>query len=96
MKDVRVRRDGRSGVLGSHLPFGDLRRGWDFVSLGRGDVDFDAIIRELNAARYAGPLSVEWEDAGMDREFGAREALDFVRGIDFAPSSLAFDAAMRK
>jgi len=96
MKDVRVNRDGRSGILGSHLPFGDLRRGWNFVSLGRGDVDFDAIIRELNAAGYSGPLSVEWEDAGMDREFGAREALEFTRGIDFAPSSLAFDAAMRK
>lgn len=96
MKDVRVRQDGRSGILGSHLPFGDLRRGWDFVSPGRGDVDFDAIVRALNAAGYSGPLSVEWEDAGMDREFGAAEALEFVRGVDFAPSSLAFDAAMRK
>jgi sugar phosphate isomerase/epimerase len=96
MKDVRVNRDGRSGILGSHLPFGDLRRGWNFVSLGRGDVDFDAIIRELNAANYTGPLSVEWEDAGMDREFGAREALEYTRGIDFKPSTLAFDAAMRK
>lgn len=96
MKDVRVNRDGRSGILGSHLPFGDLRRGWNFVSLGRGDVDFDAIIRELNAAGYEGPLSVEWEDAGMDREFGAKEALAFTKGVDFAPSRRAFDAAMRK
>jgi len=96
MKDVLVRRDGRAGLLGSHLPFGDLRRGWDFVSLGRGDVDFEGIVRELNAARYAGPLSVEWEDAGMDRERGARESLEFVRRTDFAPSGVAFDAAMRK
>lgn len=96
MKDVRVRRDGRAGILGSHLPFGDLRRGWDFVSLGRGDVDFDAIVRELNAAGYSGPLSVEWEDAGMDREAGAREALEYARRVDFKPSTLAFDAAMRK
>lgn len=96
MKDVRVRRDGRSGILGSHLPFGDLRRGWDFVSLGRGDVDFDAIIRELNAAGYSGPLSVEWEDAGMDRDFGAREALEYARRIDFPPSDRAFDAAMER
>jgi sugar phosphate isomerase/epimerase len=95
MKDVAVRLDGRSGILGSHLPFGDARRGWDFRSLGHGDVDFDEIIRALNDAGYRGPLSVEWEDAGMDREFGAREALAFVRRVDFAPSSLAFDASMR-
>ena len=96
MKDVHVRRDGRSGILGSHLPFGDLRRGWDFVSPGHGDVDFDAIIRELNAAGYSGPLSVEWEDAGMDRDFGAREALEYTRRIDFPPSDRAFDAAMER
>jgi sugar phosphate isomerase/epimerase len=91
-----VRRDGRSGILGSHLPFGDLRRGWDFVSLGHGDVDFDAIVRELNAIGYTGPLSVEWEDAGMDREAGARESLEYARRMDFQPSRVAFDAAMNK
>jgi sugar phosphate isomerase/epimerase len=96
MKDSAVTLDGRAGILGSHLPFGDNRRGWNFRSLGHGDVDFENIIRELNAAGYAGPLSVEWEDSGMDREFGAREALQFVRRIDFAPSALAFDEAMKK
>jgi sugar phosphate isomerase/epimerase len=95
MKDVAVTLDGRAGILGSHLPFGDGRRGWSFRSLGHGDVDFDAIIRELNDAGYQGPLSVEWEDAGMDREVGAREALAFVRKADFAPSSQAFDASMK-
>jgi sugar phosphate isomerase/epimerase len=96
MKDVAVRLDGRAGLLGSHIAFGDLRRGWNFVSIGHGDVDFDAIIRELNAARYAGPLSVEWEDSGMEREWGAREALARVRSLDFAPSDVAFDAALKK
>jgi len=95
MKDCAVTLDGRAGILGSHLPFGDARRGWNFRSLGHGDVDFDAIIRELNDAGYRGPLSVEWEDAGMEREFGAREALAFVRRVDFAPSALAFDASMK-
>ncbi len=94
MKDVAITLDGRSGILGSHLPFGDLRRGWNFRSLGHGHVDFDAIIRELNAAGYQGPLSVEWEDNGMEREFGARESLAFVRRTDFAPSSVAFDGSM--
>jgi sugar phosphate isomerase/epimerase len=96
MKDAAVTLDGRAGILGSHLAFGDNRRGWNFRSLGHGDVDFENIIRELNAAGYQGPLSVEWEDSGMEREFGAREALQFVRRVDFAPSALAFDEAMKK
>lgn len=96
MKDAAVTLDGRAGILGSHLPFGDNRRGWNFRSLGHGDVDFENIVRELNTAGYTGPLSVEWEDSGMEREAGAREALAFVRRVDFAPSSLAFDEAMKK
>jgi sugar phosphate isomerase/epimerase len=96
MKDCAVKLDGRTGILGSHLPFGDSRRGWNFVSLGHGDVDFDLIIREANAAGYQGPLSVEWEDNGMDRVFGATESLAFVRNSDFAPSKVAFDASMNR
>ncbi|MFO7867362.1 MAG: sugar phosphate isomerase/epimerase [Candidatus Aminicenantes bacterium] len=95
MKDVAVTLDGKSGILGSHLPFGDLRRGWNFRSLGHGDVDFEEIIRELNNTGYQGPLSVEWEDNGMNREFGARESLEFVRSIDFAPSGIDFDKGMK-
>lgn len=93
IKDSRVQLDGRNSILSSHLDFGDPRRGWDFVSPGRGDVDWDPIMRALNRIGYAGPLSIEWEDSGMDREWGAREALDLVRGHDFPASSVAFDAA---
>jgi sugar phosphate isomerase/epimerase len=96
MKDVSVNLDGKAGILGSHLPFGDLRRGWNFRSLGHGDVQFEEIIRELNAAGYTGPLSVEWEDNGMDREFGAQESQEFVRSINFSPSEIAFDKDMGK
>ena len=96
MKDVAVTLDGKAGILGSHLPFGDLRRGWNFRSLGHGDVNFEEIIRELNAIGYTGPLSVEWEDNGMDREFGAAESQEFVRSINFAPSDIAFDKDMKK
>ena len=77
------------------MTFGDTRRGWNFRSLGHGDVDFEEIIRELNDIGYSGPLSVEWEDSGMEREFGAKEAADFVRKVDFEPSNVAFDDAMR-
>jgi sugar phosphate isomerase/epimerase len=82
-----------AGVFGGHLPFGDPRRVWDFRSPGRGSIDFEEIIRALNDVGYDGPLSVEWEDPGMDREHGAREAYDFVRSLDFAPAGRAFDAA---
>lgn len=84
------------GVFGGHTEFGDRRRFWDFRSLGRGSIDFEEIMRALNRAGYDGPLSVEWEDSGMDREHGAAEACDFVRAMDFAPSSVAFDAAFEK
>ncbi len=96
MKDAIVTLNGRSGILASHLNFGDPRRGWDFRSLGRGGINFEEIVRALNAAGYHGPLSVEWEDSGMDREHGAKEALEFVRKLDFEPSRVAFDAAFDK
>ena len=54
---------------------------------------FEEIIRALNAISYNGPLSVEWEDSGMDREAGAEEAAQFCKNVDFEPSNLAFDAA---
>jgi len=95
MKDASVTLDGKAGILGSHITFGDTRRGWNFVSLGHGNVDFDKIIRELNAMGYKGPLSVEWEDSGMDREFGAKEACEFVKKVDFSPSNVAFDKALK-
>jgi len=93
MKDAARTLNGESGILSSHLNFGTPGRGWDFRSLGRGGVDFEEIIRTLNTIGYAGPLSVEWEDAAMDREFGAREACEFVKRIDFPKSDRVFDEA---
>jgi sugar phosphate isomerase/epimerase len=86
----------RCGVFGGHLPFGHGDRYWDFRSLGRGRVPFEDVIRALNRVAYDGPLSVEWEDSGMDREHGAAEACAFVRSIDFPASSTDFDAAFSK
>ena len=95
VKDVAWRKTpGPSGTFGGHLDFGDRRRHWDFRSPGRGDIDFQAIIRALNAIQYRGPLSVEWEDNGMDRVHGAREACEFVKRVDFdSPSAGSFDDA---
>jgi sugar phosphate isomerase/epimerase len=96
VKDSKKALDGRKSILGSHLDFGDARRGWDFVSPGHGDVDFEALFRALNRIGYEGPLSVEWEDSGMDRDWGIPDALQFVRRTDFSPSTVAFDAAFRR
>lgn len=96
VKDARKQLNGRTSILGSHLQFGDVQRGWDFVSPGHGDVDFEAMFRALNRIGYQGPLSIEWEDSGMDRDWGAPDALAFVRRTDFAPSSVAFDAAFAR
>jgi sugar phosphate isomerase/epimerase len=96
VKDSKKRLDGRRSILGSHLNFGEEARGWDFVSPGHGDVNFEEFFRALNRIGYTGPLSIEWEDSGMDREWGARDALAFMRRTDFAPSAVAFDAAMQR
>ncbi len=85
-----------AGVFGGHTDFGTPGRFWDFRSLGHGNIDFEEIIRALNRIGYKGPLSVEWEDGGMDREFGAKEACEFVRKADFPSSNIAFDAAFEK
>jgi len=84
------------GVYGGHAEFGDNRRYWNFRSLGRGKINFENIIRALNDIGYKGPLSVEWEDNGMNREAGAIESCDFVKKVDFKPSDVAFDKAMKK
>ena len=93
VKDSRVELNGRNSILGSHLDLGDSRRGWNFVSPGRGDVKWDPIVRAFNRIGYQGPLAIEWEDSGMDRDWGAPEALAMIRKQDFTASAVAFDAA---
>jgi sugar phosphate isomerase/epimerase len=86
--------NGRNGRLGSHLPWGDPRRGWDFVSTGHGDVPWEPVFRMLNSIGYQGPISVEWEDAGMDRALGAPAALAHVRALAaIEPPAASFDSA---
>ena len=96
MKDAIVTLDGSSGILSSHLNFGDARRGWDFRSLGRGGVDFESIIRALNDIGYSGPLSVEWEDRGMEPRARRPRIAGIRKKLDFEPSRVAFDSAFEK
>ncbi|TWP54156.1 TIM barrel protein [Lentzea tibetensis] len=93
-KDTKLRLNGRNGRLSSHLPWADPRRGWDFVSTGHGDVPWETVFRTLNSISYNGPISIEWEDAGMDRLHGAPDALAFIRTLtSIEPPAAAFDAA---
>ena len=96
IKESVRRLDGRTSILGSHLDFGDPRRGWQFVSAGHGGLNWSEIFRALNRIGYEGPLSVEWEDNGMQREHGVTEALALARRFNFPPSSQAFDSVFNR
>jgi sugar phosphate isomerase/epimerase len=85
-----------AGVFGGHVDFHKPNRYWDFKSVGRGNINFEKIIRALNDIGYAGPLSIEWEDGGMDREFGAAESCAYTKRVDFPSSSIVFDAQFDK
>jgi sugar phosphate isomerase/epimerase len=88
IRDAMLTLNGRTGILGSYLPLGDPRRGWDFRSPGHGGVDWEAVIRALNEVGYAGPLAVDWKDSGMNRDFGAEEACKFVKRLDFEAAKI--------
>jgi len=96
MKDAAWDLGHDAGVFGGHVDFHKPQRYWDFKSVGRGNINFEKIIRALNDIGYSGPLSVEWEDGGMDREFGATESAAYVKAKDFPPSNIVFDAQFDK
>ena len=83
VKDAAMRLNGRNGLLGSYLNYGDPRRGWEFRAPGHGGIDWENLMRALNAIGYAGPLSIEWSDPGIDRDFGAAEACQFAKRLDY-------------
>jgi sugar phosphate isomerase/epimerase len=95
IKDAVLTLNGRTSILGSYFPSGDSRRGWDFRSPGHGGIDWEGIIRAVNEIGYEGPLSVEWKDSGIDREYGAEEACKFVKRLDFEPARRIDDQTFR-
>ena len=96
MRDAALTLNGRTGILGSYLPLGDSRRGWDFRSPGHGGIDWEAVIRGLNEIGYDGPLSVDWKDSGMQRDFGAEDACKFVKRLDFEPAKSRSSSTIRE
>ncbi|MDQ0382883.1 sugar phosphate isomerase/epimerase [Amycolatopsis thermophila] len=49
--------------------------------------------RALAAIGYHGPISVEWEDAAMDRLHGAAEAVHRIRELLWPLPDASFDSA---
>jgi sugar phosphate isomerase/epimerase len=96
VKDVTLTLNGRSGILNGYLPPGDPRRGWEFRAPGHGGVEWEGLIRALNEVGYEGPLAVEFKDSGMNREYGAEDACQFVKRLDFDPAPRPAGGAFRQ
>ena len=93
-KDTKVRpRDGRRGCSGPTCP------GPTHGAAGTSCPPAAAMSTGRTASGCSppsgttGPISIEWEDAGMDRLHGAPEALAYIRSQLFDPPATAFDAA---
>ena len=52
-------------------------------------------LRTLNRIDDGAPPSMEWEDSRTDRGDAGQDALAFARRSEFAPSTVAFDAAFQ-
>jgi sugar phosphate isomerase/epimerase len=85
VKDAVLTLDGRAGILSGYWPSGDRRAGWQFRSPGHGGIDWPNLLRALNEIGYDGPLSVDWHDPGMDRDYGAADAVRFLQSIEIEP-----------
>ena len=87
MKDVWWSSTPRSsGVFGGHLNFGDARRYWGFSVNRHGISTSEKLFVHLSVSGIHGPLSIEWEDSGMDRERGAEESCVRIKAVDFEPA----------
>ncbi len=94
-KDTRMRpHNGRAGVLGSHLPWGDPHRGWDFVSTGHGDVPWEDAFRALEVDRLRG---TDLDRVGGRRAWTGctvpRRRVGFIRSLLWPLPEASFDAA---
>ena len=95
VKDAKLRLDGRRGILGSHLNFGEGGRGWDFVSPGRGDVDFESISGRSTASATTGRCRWSGRTPAWIASAAPPRPLELVKRLDFEPAAGVFDEAFR-
>lgn len=89
VKDAEFRPDGRVGVYGGYLPWGE--RAGRFRSLGDGQIDFKAIFTLLARYDFPGWAVLEWECAYKDNVVGAREGAEFIRRHIVEVAKTTFD-----
>jgi hypothetical protein len=82
------------------LPLADLAAkagawGFDGLELTCSGDHFD-VPAALSGGRYCAGRRELLERHGLDREWGAPDALAFVRRMDFTPSAVAFDPAFAR
>jgi hypothetical protein len=78
------------GVFGGHTDFGNNQSPSGTSAALEGDGLISRVLSgRLNDIGYHGPLSIEWEDSGMDREAGAKESCAFTKRVDFEPSNVS-------
>ena len=56
---------------------------------GAGGVDWPTLFRTLAQCHYHGPLTVAIDDADVDADYAAAEAVQLVRRLDFPPKPRA-------
>ncbi|MBL8823466.1 MAG: sugar phosphate isomerase/epimerase [Planctomycetia bacterium] len=86
VQDVAVTLNGRSSLLGSLLPDGDYRRGWNHRAPGYGNLDWPSLLRTLHQIHYEGPVTVCIKDADINKDHAAAEAVHFIRRLDYEPA----------
>src|SRR5262249_5297374 len=60
VKAIMLTLNGRSGILGWYLPYGDPRRGWDFRQPGHGGVERPAVLPGVYAVLDERGLDRDW------------------------------------
>ena len=89
VKDAELRCDGRVGVYGGYLPWGD--RAGRFRSLGDGQTDFKGIFTLLAKYDFPGWAVLEWECAYKDNQIGAAEGAKFIADHIIEAAASSFD-----
>jgi sugar phosphate isomerase/epimerase len=89
VKDAELRCDGRVGVYGGYLPWGD--RAGRFRSLGDGQTDFKGIFTKLAKYDFPGWAVLEWECAYKDNQVGAAEGAKFIADQIIEVAQHSFD-----
>jgi sugar phosphate isomerase/epimerase len=89
VKDAEFRPDGRTGVYGGYLPWGE--RAGRFRSLGDGQIDWNDIFTKMARYDFPGWAVLEWECAYKHNLVGAAEGAEFIARHIIEVADTSFD-----